>query len=77
MINLFGDAVDLIEVSCADELLDHCEMRVVRCVESEALREGFKQTAVVDVRMPNHCRIGLQRDVDRHDRIFLRLGRPT
>jgi hypothetical protein len=54
--NLIGRGLDLIKVSCAHELLNQCEMWLVRWVESKASGIRLEQTGIV---MLNHRRIRL------------------
>ena len=64
----------LVEVVCADELLQHSDVRVVRLIQSKALRERLEQTSVGVLRVLKHRRVGFERDVDRCHGILLRDG---
>ena len=48
---------------------------MVRCVESEALREDLEQTSVRSLCVLDHRCVRFQRDVDGRDWVFLRAGR--
>src|SRR5579872_6308426 len=72
--NAISRSIDFIEVRCVDELLQHREMRVVRCVQGEAARIGFEQTCIVGLRALNHRRVRLKRNVYGRYRTLLRGG---
>src|SRR6266699_3114813 len=62
--SLVGRGVDLVEVSRADELLQQRDMRVMRGVQSKALRISLEQAGIVGFGMLDHRRVRLQRNVD-------------
>ncbi len=56
--------INLVEVGRADELLQHRDVRVVRCVQGEALREVPKQAGICSLHMLEHRCVRFERDVD-------------
>src|SRR5208283_605950 len=72
--NLIGRGVDLFKVSSSYELLNQCEMRSVRRVQSKACWIRLEKAGIVGLRMLNHRRVRLEQDVDSRDSAFLRIG---
>src|SRR5262249_42924320 len=64
--------VDLFEVSRADELLQHRDVRMASCIQSKAFWKGFEQAGIIRLRMLNHRLVRLERNIDCHPRISLR-----
>src|SRR6266851_468984 len=69
--NLIESGIDFFKVRSSDKLLQHGDVRIMRCVESKALWKAFQQASIVGLCMLQHRRIGLQRDVDGGDGVLL------
>src|SRR5436190_1384287 len=46
--------VDFFEASRADELLQHRDVWMVRCIQSKAFREGLQQAGIIRLRTLDH-----------------------
>ena len=57
--NLGGRGVDFVEVSRADKLLQHRDVRIVRRVQRKAFRIGLEQAGIGGMGVLRHRRIRL------------------
>jgi hypothetical protein len=61
--NASRSGIDLVELGRADELLQHRDVRVVRRIKGEALREVAKQAGICTLRMLDPRCVRFERDV--------------